>query len=74
MMALMGLSWGSMVGLMVAEKRPDLLYAYVGVGQGIGMIVERVGARNTSRSATAAVWLIGSTALKIRPCCCCPRP
>ncbi len=32
---LMGLSWGSMVGLMVAQKRPDLLYAYVGVGQGI---------------------------------------
>lgn len=31
----MGLSWGSMVGLMVAEKRPDLLYAYVGVGQAI---------------------------------------
>ncbi|CAM3243604.1 Proline iminopeptidase [Sphingomonas antarctica] len=30
---LMGLSWGSLVGLMVAEKRPDLLYAYVGVGQ-----------------------------------------
>ena len=32
---LMGLSWGSMVGLMVAKQRPDLLYAYVGVGQGI---------------------------------------
>lgn len=32
---LMGLSWGSMIGLMVARKRPDLLYAYVGVGQAI---------------------------------------
>lgn len=32
---LMGHSWGSIVGLSVAVKRPDLLYAYVGVGQGI---------------------------------------
>src|SRR3546814_11571544 len=31
----MGHSWGSIVGLSVAVKRPDLLYAYVGVGQGI---------------------------------------
>jgi pimeloyl-ACP methyl ester carboxylesterase len=30
---LMGHSWGSIVGLSVAAKRPDLLYAYVGVGQ-----------------------------------------
>lgn len=30
---LLGHSWGSAVGLGVAEKRPDLLYAYVGVGQ-----------------------------------------
>lgn len=30
---LMGHSWGSIVGLAVAIKRPDLLYAYVGVGQ-----------------------------------------
>lgn len=30
---LVGHSWGSIVGLMVAAKRPDLLYAYVGVGQ-----------------------------------------
>ena len=27
----MGLSWGSAVGLAVAAKQPDLLYAYVGV-------------------------------------------
>lgn len=30
---LMGHSWGSIVGLSVAAKRPDLLYAYVGIGQ-----------------------------------------
>ena len=30
---LLGHSWGSVVGLMVAAKRPDLLHAYVGVGQ-----------------------------------------
>lgn len=30
---LMGHSWGSVVGLSVALKRPDLLYAYVGMGQ-----------------------------------------
>lgn len=32
---LLGHSWGSAVGLGVAVKRPDLLYAYVGVGQAI---------------------------------------
>src|SRR3546814_17509244 len=31
----MGDSWGSIVGLAVAVERPDLLYAYGGVGQGI---------------------------------------
>ena len=30
---LLGHSWGSAVGLAVAIKRPDLLYAYIGVGQ-----------------------------------------
>ncbi len=30
---LMGHSWGSLVGLAVAARRPDLLYAYIGVGQ-----------------------------------------
>lgn len=28
-----GHSWGSAVGLMVAQKRPDLLFAYIGMGQ-----------------------------------------
>jgi len=30
---LLGHSWGSAVGLAVAVKRPDLLYAYLGMGQ-----------------------------------------
>ncbi|WP_404713109.1 alpha/beta fold hydrolase [Sphingomonas sp. MMS24-J13] len=30
---LLGHSWGSVVGLSVAIKRPDLLYAYLGMGQ-----------------------------------------
>lgn len=30
---LLGHSWGSIVGLSVAAKRPDLLFAYVGMGQ-----------------------------------------
>ena len=41
---LLGHSWGSAVGLGVAEKRPDLLHAYVGVGQVINWRQnERVG-------------------------------
>lgn len=41
---LMGHSFGSAVGLAVAAKRPDLLYAYVGVGQAIDFREnERVG-------------------------------
>lgn len=32
---LLGHSWGSSVGLAVAVKRPDLLHAYVGMGQAI---------------------------------------
>lgn len=31
----LGHSWGSYVGLAMAIKRPDLLYGYIGVGQGI---------------------------------------
>jgi proline iminopeptidase len=30
---LMGHSWGSILGVKVAQHRPDLLYAYIGVGQ-----------------------------------------
>ena len=30
---LMGHSWGSILGVRVAQHRPDLLYAYIGVGQ-----------------------------------------
>lgn len=30
---LLGHSWGSVIGLSVAKQRPDLLHAYVGVGQ-----------------------------------------
>lgn len=30
---LLGHSWGSILGLRVAQHRPDLLYAYIGVGQ-----------------------------------------
>ena len=40
----LGHSWGSTVGLAVAAKRPDLLHAYVGVGQIIDVREnERVG-------------------------------
>jgi len=34
---LLGHSWGSAVGLSVAAARPDLLYAYIGMGQIIDM-------------------------------------
>lgn len=28
-----GKSWGSMLGVLLAKRRPDLLYAYIGIGQ-----------------------------------------
>src|ERR1700733_3965486 len=31
----LGLSWGSLLGLWLAHEHPDLIYAYVGVGQAI---------------------------------------
>jgi len=52
---LLGHSWGSIVGLSVAVKRPDLLYAYVGVGQGIDFRKgEKVGMAWTRAKALAA--------------------
>lgn len=52
---LMGHSWGSFVGLAVALERPDLLHAYVGVGQGIDFRTsERVGMAWTRAKAVAA--------------------
>lgn len=32
---LLGLSWGSMIGVKIARTRPDLFYAYVGTGQAV---------------------------------------
>jgi proline iminopeptidase len=41
---LLGHSWGSVIGLSVAAKRPDLLHAYIGMGQVIDFREnERVG-------------------------------
>ena len=52
---LMGHSWGSIVGLSVAVKRPDLLHAYVGVGQGIDFREgEKAGMAWTRAKALAA--------------------
>lgn len=35
---IVGHSWGSVVGMEVAKKRPDLLYAYIGMGQFIDAV------------------------------------
>src|SRR3546814_18307757 len=52
---LMGHSWGSIVGLSVAVKRPDLLYAYVCVGRGIDFRDgEKAGLAWTRAQAVAA--------------------
>jgi len=49
---LLGHSWGSVVGLSVAATRPDLLYAYVGIGQYIDPVAgEREGFRWTLEQA-----------------------
>ncbi|MGV3479656.1 MAG: alpha/beta fold hydrolase [Sphingobium sp.] len=49
---LMGHSWGSIVGLSVAAKRPDLLHAYIGMGQVIDFREnERVGYEWTLKRA-----------------------
>ena len=49
---LLGHSWGSLVGLAVAAKRPDLLYAYVGMGQTVDVrAAERAGMAWTEEQA-----------------------
>ena len=51
---LLGHSWGSTIGLAVAAKRPDLLYAYIGTGQLINVREnERVGMAWTLKQARA---------------------
>ncbi|WP_017671294.1 alpha/beta hydrolase [Blastomonas sp. AAP53] len=51
----LGHSWGSAVGLSVAIKRPDLLYAYIGMGQAIDFREgERMGMAWTIEQATKA--------------------
>lgn len=51
---LLGHSFGSAVGLAVADRRPDLLHAYVGMGQIIDFREnERVGMRRTLETARA---------------------
>lgn len=51
---LMGHSWGSILGLRVAQHRPDLLYAYIGVGQVVnGQRNEVVGYQQTLARAEA---------------------
>lgn len=47
---LLGHSWGSVVGLSTAIKRPDLLYAYIGMGQ----YIDPVGGERASFDWTLA--------------------
>lgn len=52
---LMGHSWGSILGVKVAQHRPDLLYAYIGVGQVVnGEQNEIVGYKETLAKAESA--------------------
>jgi proline iminopeptidase len=51
----LGHSWGSIVGVSLADRHPELLYAYIGTGQLIdGQENERVGYADTLRAAEAA--------------------
>jgi pimeloyl-ACP methyl ester carboxylesterase len=51
----LGHSWGSLVGLQLARRHPQWLYAYVGMGQIInGVAGERAGYEQTLRDAQAA--------------------
>ncbi|QUD89562.1 alpha/beta fold hydrolase [Phenylobacterium montanum] len=48
----LGHSWGSLLGLMLAHAIPDQLYAYIGVGQAVsGRLNEEVGYRETLEAA-----------------------
>ncbi len=52
---LLGHSWGSILGVRVAQHRPELLYAYIGVGQVVNMRRnEAVGYQMTLAAARAA--------------------
>ncbi|WP_353113480.1 alpha/beta fold hydrolase [Microbacterium sp.] len=52
--ALLGHSWGSIIALLTAHRRPDLLWAYVGVGQVVsGEENEREAFAHAWRSAEA---------------------
>jgi pimeloyl-ACP methyl ester carboxylesterase len=51
----LGHSWGSLLGLTLAEKHPEWLYAYVGVGQMIDSLEsERLGYLSTLKAAEDA--------------------
>ena len=50
---LLGHSWGSAVGLSVAIKRPDLLHAYIGMGQAIDF---RAGERGEASERRSRRW------------------
>lgn len=51
----LGHSWGSEVGLSLAKRHPEMLYAYIGMGQIIsGVENERIGYANTLKAARAA--------------------
>jgi proline iminopeptidase len=50
----MGHSWGSMVGLTLASRRPDLMHVYVGIGQVVSTVAEHdiwIGARERALAA-----------------------
>jgi proline iminopeptidase len=52
---LLGHSWGSVLGMRVAQHRPDLLFAYIGVGQVVNVIKnETVGYALTLQEARKA--------------------
>ena len=51
----LGHSWGSIIGISIAQRYPQLLHAYIGTGQLInGRDNERVSYEETLRAATAA--------------------